>query len=344
MSLAIQERISSAKAELGERLCILGHHYQDDRVLVQADRRGDSLELARFIPDLSSEYIVFCGVKFMAESAAILARPGQEVFLPAPDADCVMAKTAPAALAGQVLDRLSSDGRRVIPLTYINSSAEIKALCGERGGGTCTSANAVKMLDWAMGQGDAVLFLPDKNLANNTADALGIGPEERLLLNITGQGAGIDPARARLFLWPGCCPVHMHFSSEHMDLARRAYPGIKIVVHPECRPEVAAAADAVGSTSFMIRYVQEAAAGSTIGVGTEINLVRRLAKRYAPDKTIVPLAESLCTNMAKVSPANLADLLDRIRHDPERAGAVRVDSEIADQARLALDRMLQACA
>ena len=344
MNSSISQKITESRSRLGDRLRILAHHYQDASVIAHADYRGDSLELARSIPDLAAEFIVFCGVRFMAESAATLAKPEQRVFLPASDAECVMARAAPAALAEAILDRLSKDGRRIIPLVYVNSSLQLKALCGKKGGATCTSANAEAMLRWAGDRGDAVLFLPDKNLGQNTAYSLGWPTHEQAILDITRNGNNLDLKRAssaRLLLWPACCPIHAHFQVTHISELRKKYLGLIVIVHPECRPEVVKAADAVGSTSFIIRYVEQAAPGSTIAIGTEINLVERLAQKFAPEKTIVPLSKSLCRNMAKVNSALLSELLANLLRSPESVPEIQVEKDCADIARLALERMLQ---
>ncbi len=338
-------RIQAARARLGSDLTILAHHYQADEVVRHADFVGDSLELSRRVADLSSRQIVFCGVFFMAETAAMLCREGQEVRLPVATASCVMADAAPTALVARVLAALTRTGRKVIPLAYVNSQAGVKALCGEYGGSVCTSANARAMLKWAFAQGDGVLFLPDRNLAVNTAEALGLPESRRLVLDVRGQGAHIDPeacATADLLIWPGTCPIHQRFQYKAANIAeaRRDYPGGLIVVHPECPPVVIRAADAAGSTSFIIRYVAEAPAGSVIHIGTEASLVRRLAAQYAGEKTVLPLAVSLCSNMQKTTEADLADTLDH----PEDHPPTRVAPEVAAPAREALTRMLQVLA
>lgn len=331
--------IERLRQEIGPDLSILAHHYQNDDIVRHADLTGDSLELARKIPALSARHVVFCGVFFMAETAAILANPGQKIHNPEPEAGCVMSEMAPEVVAKAVMDRLTTLGRRIVPLTYVNSSAGIKALVGAAGGAVCTSANAKKMLAWALTQGEAVLFLPDKNLAQNTADQLGLPPSERALLDIRAMGEKLDltaAAKAKLLMWPGLCLIHHRFKTEHIASARQNAPGVKVVVHPECPPEVVAAADAAGSTSFIIRYVAEAPEGAVVAIGTEINLVRRLAKQYAGKKTIFPLIPSACLNMAKVTEAKLAALLADIEHAP----ATRVDPAMAASAKLALERML----
>jgi len=332
--------ISAIKAALGPRLCILAHHYQADEVVRHADILGDSLELARRIDGLDAEHILFCGVHFMAETAAILARPGQKVYIPDAQASCVMADMVPALLAEEVLLRLNRDGKRIIPLTYVNSSAAVKAVCGNHGGSVCTSANAPTMLRWALTQGDGVLFLPDANLGRNTARAIGLEEESVLRLDIRGQGRLVPAAdhSRRLYLWPGLCAVHAKFQTTQISAIRAKEPQALIYVHPECSPEVVQMADGAGSTTYLIKAVAEAKSGSTIYVGTEWSLVNRLAARH-PDKTIRPLRRALCSNMAKVTEANLGAMLRQIDAAPQ----VRVEEHIARPARLALERMLTAC-
>lgn len=336
----MNKEISAIKARLGKRLCILAHHYQADEVVRHADILGDSLELARHINGLEAQHIVFCGVHFMAETAAILARPEQRVHIPDLGASCVMADMVPAPLAEEVLSRLNRDGARIIPLTYVNSSAAVKAVCGNHGGSVCTSANAPTMLRWALSQGDGVLFLPDANLGRNTARAIGLEEESILRLDIRGQGRFVpaaDPSR-RLYLWPGLCAVHAKFHPEQVATIRENEPEALIFVHPECSPDVVAMADGAGSTTYLIKAVAEAKSGSTVYVGTEWSLVNRLAARH-PDKTIRPLRRALCSNMAKVTEANLARMLQEL----DTALPVRVEEHIARPARLALERMLTAC-
>jgi quinolinate synthase len=310
--------------------------------VAQADLVGDSLELARHIPGLAAEHVVFCGVHFMAESAAILAKPGQKVHIPDVHARCTMADMAPGRRVAQVLDTLIRRGRRVVPLAYVNSCAEVKAVCGRHGGSVCTSANAGRMLEWAMGQGEGVLFLPDKHLARNTADALGIPPDRRHILDVRGAGDRVDEAAAAtadLLIWPGACSIHHTFRPEHVTAVRAQHPGVSVVVHPECRPEVVRSADAAGSTSYIIRFVREALPGGTVAIGTEINLVLRLAAEYAGVKRILPLAVRPCANMARITEAKLLAQLDSLEQSPP----VTVPPDIAEPARVALTRMLDVC-
>ena len=339
---AAAETIRRVKERLGRDLLIQAHHYQREEVIRHADHRGDSLELARRIPGSTAQTIMFCGVSFMAETAAVLAGPERRVFMPAPGAGCSMSNMAPAALAEAVLARLAAGGRRIIPLAYVNTSAAVKALCGRHGGWLRASANAETMLAWALRQGDGVLFLPDRNLAENTADTLGIPPARRLRLNIRGQGEHIDlaaAARAELLVWPGSCCVHEVMGPEHVAEVRRRDPDARVIVHPECPPETVRAADAAGSTSGIIRYCAEAPDGTAIYVGTEINLVERLAAQHRGKKLIRPLTVQRCANMAKTGEDNLAALLSAL----DTTTPVRVTCETADQAKTALARMLEAC-
>jgi len=336
----MNQEISAIRDRLGKELCILAHHYQADEVVRHADILGDSLELARHIDGLEARHIVFCGVHFMAETAAILARPEQKVHIPDPGASCVMAEMVPALLAEEVLSRLNRDGARIIPLTYVNSSAAVKAVCGNHGGSVCTSANAPTMLRWALAQGDGVLFLPDANLGRNTARILDLSESEIERLDIRGQGRFVpaaDPAR-KLYLWPGLCAVHAKFNTGQVTAIRASEPHALIFVHPECDPEVVSMADGAGSTTYLIKAVAEAKSGSTVYVGTEWSLVNRLAARH-PDKTIRPLRRALCSNMAKVNETNLACMLQEL----DTALPVRVEEHIARPARIALERMLTAC-
>lgn len=336
----MKNEITRIKTKLGDELCILAHHYQSDDIVRHADILGDSLELARRIDGLKAKYIVFCGVHFMAETAAILALPGQDVHTPDPGASCVMAEMAPAPLAEEVLLRLKADGARIIPLTYVNSSAAVKALCGRHGGSVCTSANASAMLRWAFDQGDGVLFLPDANLGKNTANILGLDESQITRLDVRGGGKHVRPAKAsqHLYLWPGLCAIHAKFRTSQIEQIRQAHPDARILVHPECSPVVVDLADGAGSTSFLIQEAKAAPAGSTLYIGTEWNLVNRLQATH-PDKTIRPLRTALCSHMGKITEEKLLHTLKNLEQTPP----VRVDENIAAPARLALERMLAAC-
>ena len=339
-----RDEIVRIKKELGEQLCILGHHYIAQEVIDHCDLRADSLELARRVETIRAAHIVFCGVYFMAEAAALLARPGQKVYIAAEEADCVMSRMAPAFLLDRVLTRLCEKGRRVVPLAYVNTSLAIKAAVGRFGGAACTSANAETMLRRALEQGEQTLFLPDRHLARNAAKSLGLTEKDWHTLDISGQGANMDPAAVRkhkLLIWPGCCAIHARFRPELVEAARRAHPGCRIAVHPECRPETVDAADAAGSTSFLLNYVAGSPAGGTLVIGTEINLVERLAREQAGRCTVLPLARSLCSNMALTTERRLLDCLRGIQAGTARALAV--PPEEAAPARDSLQRMLQAC-
>ena len=340
------EIINRIRKEMGDSLAILGHHYQADDVIAHTDIRGDSLELSRRISSLDADHIVFCGVYFMAESAAILRRQGQKIHIPDTNATCPMADMAEAGRVEQTLEILQKSGRKIIPLTYVNSSAAVKAVVGRYDGSVCTSANAKTMLEWALQQGDAVLFLPDKHLARNTANALDIPEDKRIVLPadvIDGDPQlHVDPSKTddkQLIVWPGYCPIHEEFSLESIDAIRTNEPDAKIVVHPECDPAVVAASDGNGSTTYLIKYVEEAPAGSTIYVGTEKSLVERLTQTYAGEKTIKPLAVSLCEDMAKTTVDNLAALLQNI----ETATPVDVSDDVKLHSKAALERMLAVC-
>jgi len=342
-SIATIERIRQA---MGDKLAILGHHYQSDAVIEHTDIRGDSLELSRKISPLKADYIVFCGVYFMAESAAILQRQDQKVFIPDTSATCPMADMAEASRVEKVLNILQTNGRKVIPLTYVNSSAAVKGVVGRFDGSVCTSANAKTMLDWARKQGDAVLFLPDKHLARNTANDLGMPEDKRIILHdavMDGDPAlYVDPSQTDdkdFIIWPGYCPIHEEFTLDSIKEIRRSEPEAKIVVHPECAPSIVQAADGNGSTTFLIKYAEEAPAGSTVYIGTEDNLVKRLAKQYEGVKTIKSIDINLCEDMGKITLDNLATLLENI----ETETPVTVSNDIKEPARLALERMLEVC-
>ena len=343
----ISAAIQAIKRQLGDRLCIMGHHYQNDAVVQHCDITGDSLELARRVPQVNADHIVFCGVYFMGESAALLAKPGQAVYLPSMDADCLMSRMTPAPLARKVLEQLYALGRKVIPLAYVNTDLALKAVVGEYGGAVCTSANAGVMLQWAMQQGDGVLFLPDMHLGNNTATALGIAPHERHVLRIGSKGLVQPESQAldkKLLLWPGCCAIHARFDPDDVRQMCAAHPGCRVIAHPECREEVIAACDGAGSTSYLIKDAARVAAeapGSTLIVGTENNLVRRLAARHAGQCRIIPLGHAICGNMAKVTEKKLWTILDAIA--AQKATPLAIEEQLCPPARLSLTRMLEVC-
>jgi quinolinate synthase len=347
---SLHEAIETHRRRMGTALTVMGHHYQADEVIRHTDLRGDSLELARKTAGVDSKYIMFCGVYFMAESAALLAREGQQVHLPEPSAECSMAMMSPGPLLEKVMADLTRTGRKIIPLAYMNSTLEIKAVVGRHGGAVCTSANALPMLKWALQEGDAAIFLPDKNLGRNTAYKLGLPEAEIRVLNLKGKGEKPAPAKidqARLLLWPGFCSIHTRFNIRQIERVRAEYPGAVVIVHPECTPEVVAAADASGSTSFIIRYVEELPAGTTLAIGTEINLVERLAKLHKGRITILPLVESSCTHMAQTTAERLGAALDALAVSEEKKTrspfCVRIAEEVKIPAREALERMLALC-
>lgn len=345
----ISSAIESIRQRLGSRLCIMGHHYESDDVVEHCDVTGDSLELARRIPSIDAEFIVFCGVSFMGESAALLAKPGQAVILPEPAADCQMARMAAAADARRVLEQMRTLGLDVLPLAYVNTDVPLKAVVGEFGGSVCTSANARTMMEWAFNAAERVLFIPDMHLGRNTARELGIPEEEWHILELAPAGIAhpqAQPLGRKLLLWPGYCPVHAAYTPAHIEAARSAWPGCRITVHPEASPEVVSLCDAAGSTSFLIKDAEASArrgAGAAIVVGTEINLVHRLAKR-SPSAAIVPLVDgeaAACPDMAMVTQEKLLRALESI----EAGTWTKVVLSEADRepARLSLTRMLKIC-
>ena len=346
----LARRIRAARATLGSKVVVLGHHYQREDIIQFADDRGDSFALAQYAASHpESAYIVFCGVHFMAEAADILAAPHQQVILPNIEAGCSMADMAaePDVLqAWRELGELFGGTDDIIPVTYMNSAASLKAFCGVNGGVVCTSSNATTVLEWAFTQGKRVFFFPDQHLGRNTGAAMGIPLEEMVLWNWrvpAGNLGGASPEaleRARVILWQGHCSVHQRFSLTQIEDARAKYPGAQIVVHPECRYEVVQAADANGSTAYIAKYVANAAPGSIIGVGTEINLVARLAKEN-PDKTVFCLDPVVCpcSTMYRVHPAYLAWVMESLVQGGV-VNRIRVPEHYRADARGALERML----
>src|SRR6266436_760217 len=341
----IVDRIGTAKARLGACLVILGHHYQRDEIIRWADFRGDSFKLSQQATSRrQADYIVFCGVHFMAESADILAADHQRVILPNLAAGCSMADMADEA---QVLSCWTQLGEAlasaVIPVTYMNSSAALKAFCGERGGVVCTSSNARRVLEWAFERGERVLFFPDEHLGRNTGVKLGIADDGMVVWDPRRPlgGNSVDALRrARLILWRGWCSVHARFSLAQIAQARRDYPGIHVIVHPECRREVVAAADLDGSTEFILETISSAQPGSQWAVGTEINMVNRLAAAH-PDKLIFCLDPVICpcSTMYRIHPAYLAWVLEG-RVEGRVLNEITVSDHVKAAARRALDRML----
>ena len=341
MALAIADR----KRQLGPRLVILGHHYQQDDVFRFADFTGDSLKLAQIGAQKEGvEFIVFCGVHFMAESADILTDDDVTVILPDLGAGCSMADMADVDQLEEAWEFIVDKcGASVIPITYVNSAASIKAFCGGHGGACCTSSNAGKILEWAFKQGDKIIFLPDQHLGRNTAYAMGIPLEKMVVYDPNIINGGLTAARvhdAKVLLWKGHCSVHALFTPAQCDDIRRADPSTKILVHPECTWEVVQNADLAGSTEFIIKTVREAPSGSKWAIGTEIHLVSRLTDQY-PEKSVRSLAgiQCLCTTMYRVDPRHLLWVLDELVED-RVVNAIRVNGETRRLALLALERML----
>jgi quinolinate synthase len=338
-------RIEKVKKELGPELFILTHHYQREGVMVFGDAGGDSFALSKKAAENDkAKYIVFCGVHFMAESAAILARGEQAVFIPEMSAGCPMADMAPVEDVERAWREIGEvvDTKSVTPVTYVNSNAAVKAFCGGRRGATCTSSNADKLFSWAFKQSDKIFFIPDEHLGRNSAHKLSVGPVALWDPAKPGGGLSEDEIKeARVIVWKGFCHVHTAFTIEQIEEKRKERPGCTVIVHPECRRKVVEAADASGSTEGIINYVAEQPKGAVIAVGTEINLVRRLARQYEGEKTVVPLARSLCPNMYRINQNNLCWVLESIGQGPGKwANRVTVPDEVKKDAALALRRML----
>jgi quinolinate synthase len=339
-------RIAAAKAELGERLVILGHHYQRDEVIRWADATGDSFLLARFAADNHrATDIVFCGVHFMAESADVLTGDHQRVILPDLNAGCSMADMANLEQVEEAWDEISAITAidRIIPVTYMNSSAALKAFVGRNGGAVCTSSNARAVLEWALQRGDKVLFFPDQHLGRNTGFTMGFTEADMRVWNPHQERGGLeerDVKDATLLLWKGHCSVHQRFRPEHVESARAEHPGIEIVVHPECAHDVVELADRVGSTERILEWVDAAPTGTKMAIGTEIHMVQRLARRH-PDKTIVSLDPLVCpcSTMFRIDAPHLAWVLENLVAG-NVVNQIVVDSDTARWARTALERML----
>jgi quinolinate synthase len=345
----MDKRIASARAKLGESTILLGHHYQRDEVIRFADVTGDSYKLSKLAAATKSRYVIFCGVHFMAESADILGASGQQVILPDLNAGCSMADMAEIGQVEDCWESLEQAGLnldQIMPITYMNSAAAIKAFCGERGGLVCTSSNARTAFDWGFARRQKILFLPDQHLGRNTAFAMGIPLDEMVTWDPYQINGGLDPRRfehARVILWKGHCSVHQRFLPGHVDAVRARYPGIQVIVHPECRWEVCQKADALGSTERLIDLVESGAPGSMFAVGTEIHLVNRLAKRFASqDKKVITLDDTgcLCTTMFRISPQHLAWALENLV-EGRVVNRIKVRDDVKHWARVALDRMLE---
>jgi quinolinate synthase len=349
----MDRRIRAARAKLGRRLIILGHHYQRDEVIKFADYTGDSFKLAREIskhPD--AEFIVFCGVHFMAESADVLSADHQHVILPDLAAGCSMADMADPEQLEMCWSDLAEMGivggdggsRACVPVTYINSAAAIKAFCGERGGVVCTSSNAAATLRWAWDRGERILFLPDQHLGRNTAYRMGVPLGQMVVWDPNEIWGGLEPdvvKHARIILWKGHCSVHTRFTVRQIENMRKEHPGVRVIVHPEVPWEVVQAADDSGSTEYIIQQVKASPAGSVWAVGTEIHLVSRLAREVAPTRTVLSLDQfgCLCSTMFRVSPNHLLWTLESLV-DGKVHNQIVVPDDRKHWTRVALDRML----
>jgi quinolinate synthase len=341
------ERAIKARQALGDRAMVLGHHYQRDEVIDFADIRGDSFKLAQAAADNSkAEYVLFCGVHFMAESADILTTDFQKVILPDLSAGCSMADMATASQVKECwkqLERLNL-AAKTIPITYMNSSAAIKAFTGRNGGAVCTSSNAERAMNWAFEKGEKILFLPDQHLGRNTAVLkLGLSLEDCVIWNpwkLNGGLTDLEIQNAKVILWRGHCSVHGRFSIENVKQVREKLAGVKVLVHPECKNEVVAAADVVGSTEMIIKTVQESAPGSKWAIGTELNLVQRLANENA-DKEIVFLDKTVCycSTMNRIDLPHLVWAMESLVQG-NIVNQIKVEAETAKFAKVALDRML----
>lgn len=340
------EKIAQRKNELGDNLLILGHHYQQEAVFQFADLVGDSLKLAAAASKQKTPFIVFCGVHFMAETADILTDDDQTIILPDLRAGCPMADMASSEEVEAAWQDLAAvvPTATIVPITYVNSSARIKAFVGEKGGSVCTSSNAERVLAWALKKGDKVIFFPDEHLGRNSAYALGIPAEKVVIWDREKPLGGNTPAqleKAQIILWNGYCTVHMQFTAAQVDNWRQKEPGIKVIVHPECSNEVVSKADHYGSTEVIINTIKDSAPGTSWAVGTEINLVNRLRKQY-PDKNIHSLSpfQCLCSTMYRIKPGYLLWTLDNIVAG-QITNQIKVDKATAESAKLSLNRMLE---
>jgi len=345
---SMDARIREARAQLGATTLLLGHHYQRDEVIRFADATGDSYKLSRIAAETDAKYIVFCGVHFMAESADVLGHDGQQVILPDLNAGCSMADMAEISqveACWEALERLGL-AEETIPLTYMNSTAAIKAFCGEHGGLVCTSSNADAAFKWAFVRSKRILFLPDQHLGRNTGYAMGIPLKEMAVWDpwaLEGGQTKASLTSSRVLLWKGHCAVHQRFLPSHVDQVRAKYPGIQVIVHPECRWEVCQKADALGSTERLIALVDKAPQGQMFAVGTEIHLVNRMAKRFAEQgKRVITLDDTgcLCTTMYRITPQHLCWALENLA-EGRVVNRIQVRPSVKRWAKVALDRMLE---
>ena len=341
----LDDRIAAAKARLGSDAVILGHHYQRDEVVKFADFRGDSLKLSQQAAEADAKFIVFCGVHFMAESADILRRGHQAVVLPDLLAGCSMADMADIGQVEACWEELGAvtDTSKILPVTYMNSTAAIKSFTGEHGGSICTSSNAAAVLAWALERGEKALFLPDEHLGRNTGFRMGIPLDEMTVWDPYEELGGNSPQaiqKAKVILWKGYCSVHQRFTPQHVARVRREHAGIRVIVHPECRFEVAQAADEIGSTEAIIRAVERSPAGTEWAVGTEIHLVNRLARQSRVHHVIsLDSNVCVCTTMFRITPLHLLWALENLA-EGRVVNRIIVDERTRKYARLALDRML----
>ena len=335
------EEIQKLKAKWGKELILLAHHYQRHEIADLGDRLGDSYQLAQAASEAEeARFIVFCGVKFMAEAAEILRRDNQVVVHPAEEAGCPLADFAPTDQAEEAWEHIAGvrGADSVMPLVYMNSSAALKAMVGRYGGSVCTSSNAGRAFEWGFKEREVVFFFPDEHLGRNSARGVGIPPEQVVVWDPEQAGGGIDEQdlkEAKAILWKGFCHVHTAFVPQDIQQARERFPDARVLVHPECPAEVVIAADGNGSTAYLVKEVENAEPGSTLVIGTEINLVSRLARDHQ-DRTVIPLKRSLCPNMFRISPKRL---LDSLRSLPEPE-VVTLSEEVKKDAKLALERML----
>jgi len=348
----MDERIREARQALGGEVVVLGHHYQRDEVIRFADFRGDSYKLSQEAARTHSRYIIFCGVHFMAESADVLSRPGQITILPDLNAGCSMADMAEITQVEDCWEQLvragvADDlGDGITPITYINSTAAIKAFVGERGGVVCTSLNAAAAMKWGLAKNKKLLVLPDQHLGRNTGFAMGIPLNEMVVWDPYQLGGGVTPERlraAKVILWKGHCAVHQRFLPEHVDNVRAKYPDIRVIVHPECRWEVCQKADGIGSTEGLLKMIREAPSGTMFAVGTEIHLVNRMGKEFADQgKRVITLDDAgcLCTTMYRISPQHLCWALENLV-EGNVVNQIKVKDSVKQWARVALDRMLE---
>ena len=337
-------RIKAAKKKLGKKLVILTHHYQRKEIVALGDYKGDSYALSKIAAGLEAKIIVFCGVHFMAEAAEILSSDEQTVYLPNPLAGCPMADMAEIANVYRAWDQIRDiiPNRKIIPIAYMNTAADLKAFCGRNDGLVCTSSNAPQAFKWGYDHGDMIFFYPDQHLGRNTANKMGLSEEEAIVWDFRKKKLGANSPeqikKARAILWKGYCHVHTTFKPDHVRIMRTRYPDLKVVVHPECPQEVVAQADAQGSTAFIVKYVADQPAGTNIAIGTELNLVDRLVHEH-PDKNIFELSGqtcAMCVNMYRTTLNDLAWCLENYKD----INPVEVPLEVQDDARKALARML----